>query len=117
MCTRGDEFAERIARDGLGEAVPPSDPTALAGALARVLDRGHGSFAAPLAAAAEELRWSRVAEPLAALVSVDGPSASLGARAGRRRPRSPGLRARDAAYLTAKTTLNAIGLRDWPRVR
>ena len=24
VCTRGDELAERIARDGLGEAVPPS---------------------------------------------------------------------------------------------
>ena len=30
VCTRGDELAERIARDGLGEAVPPSDPAALA---------------------------------------------------------------------------------------
>jgi hypothetical protein len=57
-----------------------------------------------------------VAQPLAALVGA-APSESLGARAGRRRPRSPALRARDAAYISAKTALNAVGLRDWPRVR
>ena len=40
VCTRGDELAERIARDGLGEAVPPSDPAALAaGAGARARSR------------------------------------------------------------------------------
>jgi glycosyltransferase involved in cell wall biosynthesis len=117
VCTRGDELAERIARDGLGEAVPVTDPAAFAGALGSVLDRGRASFAAALAAAAKELRWSRVAEPLAALISAGGSSESLGVRAGRRRPRSPGLRGRDAAYLSAKTALNAVGLRDWPRVR
>ena len=62
------------------------------------------------------LRWSRVAEPLAALVAARA-AEPLGARAGRRRPRSPALRARDAAYIAAKTALNAVGLRDWPRVR
>ena len=110
VCTRGDELAERIARDGLGEAVPPSDPGALAAALARVLERGRSSYAAALAAAAEELRWSRVAEPLAALVSADGPCASLGARAGRRRPRSPAPRAR-RGRISAQTALNAVGPR------
>ena len=45
VCTRGDELAERIARDGLGEAVPPSDPAALARALGSVLDRGRASYA------------------------------------------------------------------------
>jgi glycosyltransferase involved in cell wall biosynthesis len=117
VCTRGDELAERIAREGLGEALPVSDPGALAAGLARVLDAGRESYGSRLAAAAEELRWSRVARPLAELIATDGPGASLGERAGRRRPRSAGLRARDAAYIAARTALNAAGRRDWPRVR
>jgi glycosyltransferase involved in cell wall biosynthesis len=117
VCTRGDELAERIERDGLGEAVPVADPGALAAALARVLDAGRAAFTERLAAAAGELRWSRVAAPLAALTSADGPGASLGERAGRARPHSIGLRARDAGYILARTALNAAGARDWPRVR
>jgi glycosyltransferase involved in cell wall biosynthesis len=116
VCTRGDDLAERVAADDLGAAVPPGDPGALAAALARVLDAGRSSFGPALARAAEELRWSRVAEPLAALISA-GPSSPLGVRAGRRRPRSPGLRARDLGYIAARTALNAVGARDWPRVR
>ncbi len=117
VCTRGDELAERVERDDLGTAVPAEDPAALAAALARVLDRGREPYADALAAAAADLRWSRVAEPLIRLIEAPGPSASLGARAGRPRPRSAGLRARDAAYLVARTALNAAGRRDWPRVR
>jgi glycosyltransferase involved in cell wall biosynthesis len=117
VCTRGDDLAERIERDDLGATVRAEDPDALASALAQVLDRGRASFAVRLAAAAGELRWSRVAAPLAALVSADRPSAPLGERAGRRRPRSPALRARDAAYIAVRTALNAAGREDWPRVR
>jgi hypothetical protein len=82
-----------------------------------VLDRGREPYADALAAAAADLRWSRVAEPLLRLIEAPGPSASLGARAGRPRPRSAGLRARDAGYIVARTALNAAGRRDWPRVR
>jgi len=117
VCTRGDELAARVERDGLGAAVPTDDPDALAAALAHVLDRGRDAYAAALEDAAAELRWSRVAAPLARLVAAPGPSEPLGARAGRRRPRSPSLRARDAAYTAARSALNAIGREDWPRVR
>jgi glycosyltransferase involved in cell wall biosynthesis len=117
VCTRGDDLAERIERDDLGAAVPAEDPDALVVALAHVLDRGRGAYADALAAAAADLRWSRVAAPLVRLIEVPGPSASLGARAGRTRPRSVGLRARDAAYVVAKAALNAAGREDWPRVR
>ena len=117
VCTRGDELAERIERDDLGAAVPTEDPDALAGALARVLDRGRGEYAERMDAAARELRWSRVAQPLARLVAEREGSAPLGARAGRPRPRSPALRARSAAYSAARTALNAAGRPDWPRVR
>jgi glycosyltransferase involved in cell wall biosynthesis len=117
VCTRGDELAERVEREDLGATVPAEDPGALAGALARVLDRGRGAFTEQLAAAAGELRWSRVAEPLVGLAAAREGSEPLGARAGRRRPRSPALRGRDAVYVAARSVLNGVGRRDWPRVR
>ena len=117
VCTRGDELAERVEREDLGAAVAPEDPAALATALAQVLDRGRAAYADRLAVAAAELRWSRVAEPLARLAAEREGSEPLGARAGRRRPHSVGLRSRDAAYVAARSLLNAVGRRDWPRVR
>jgi glycosyltransferase involved in cell wall biosynthesis len=118
VCTRGDELAERVEREELGAAVSPEDPTELAAALARVLDRGRTAYADRLAAAAADLRWSRVAAPLDRLSAERaGSSEPLGARAGRRRPRAPGLRGRDAMYRTARSLLNSVGRRDWPRVR
>jgi glycosyltransferase involved in cell wall biosynthesis len=117
VCTRGDELAERVEREDLGAAVAPEDPAALADALAQVLDRGRAAYADRLAAAAAELRWSRVAEPLARLAAEREGSEPLGGRAGRRRPHSVGLRSRDAAYVAARSLLNAVGRREWPRVR
>jgi glycosyltransferase involved in cell wall biosynthesis len=117
VCTRGDELAERIEREDLGITVEAEDPGALAVALARVLDRGRAAYADRLAAAAGELRWSRVAEPLARLAAAREGSLPLGARAGRRRPRSPGLRGRDLTYVAARRVLNGVGRRDWPAVR
>jgi len=117
VCTRGDDLAERVEREDLGAVARPGDPDGLAAALAQVLDRGRASYADRLAAAAAELRWSRVAEPLVRLIDAGGDSRPLGARAGRQRPHSVGLRARDAAYIAARTGLNAVGREDWPRVR
>jgi len=117
VCTRGDALAHRVEREQLGVAVPPEDPAALAEALAHVLDRGRAAYEKPLAAAARELRWSRVAEPLARLAMPREGSQPLGVRARRPRPRSAALRARDAAYRTARVALNAAGRRDWPTVR
>jgi hypothetical protein len=82
-----------------------------------VLDRGREAYADRLAAAADTLRWSRVAAPLRRLIDTSDPSRPLGARAGRPRPRSVGLRARDAGYVAARRVLNAAGREDWPRVR
>jgi glycosyltransferase involved in cell wall biosynthesis len=94
VCTSRNELAERVEREDLGAGVAPEDPGALAAALAKVLDRGRAAYADRLAAAAAELRWSRVAEPLARLAADREGSEPLGARAGRRRPRSPALPAR-----------------------
>ncbi|MEO8689645.1 MAG: glycosyltransferase [Solirubrobacteraceae bacterium] len=117
VCTRGDELAERVEREDLGATVAPEDPAVLASALARVLDRGRAAYADRLASAAAELRWSRVAQPLVRLAAAREGSEALGARAGRRRPRSPALRGRDVAYVAARSVLNGVGRRDWPRVR
>ena len=117
VCTRGDDLAERVEREDLGATVAPEEPAALAAALARVLDRGRDAYAERLAGAARELRWSRVAAPLARLAKAREGSEPLGARAGRRRPHSPALRSRDAMYIAARSALNAAGRPDWPRVR
>ena len=118
VCTRGDELAERIARDGLGEAVPPADPAALAAALARVLDRGRGRLRGPrspprrrnCAGHGWRSRWPR----WSAAEGRPSRSARGPAAAARARPRCG--RGTPPTW-SAKTALNAIGLRDWPRVR
>src|SRR3954447_4297993 len=58
VATEGDELAARIARDGLGAAVPPGDVDATAAALETVLDRGRAAYAEPLGRAAAAQRWS-----------------------------------------------------------
>jgi glycosyltransferase involved in cell wall biosynthesis len=65
VCTAGDDLAERVAREDLGAVAPPGDVEALSAALERVLERGRGSYAPALAAAAERQSWQRVVEPLA----------------------------------------------------
>ncbi|MGI8801901.1 MAG: glycosyltransferase, partial [Solirubrobacteraceae bacterium] len=64
VCTRGDELAARVERDGLGAVVAPGDAEALAVAIEEVLDRGREAYAAGLARAAADHAWSVVAEPV-----------------------------------------------------
>jgi glycosyltransferase involved in cell wall biosynthesis len=70
VCTEGDLLAELVAARGLGHVVPPGDEVALADALEHVADAGRASFAGALAEAAADHRWSIVAAPLAARISV-----------------------------------------------
>jgi GT2 family glycosyltransferase/glycosyltransferase involved in cell wall biosynthesis len=66
VCTEGDHFAGLVRARGLGLTVPPEDPAALAAAIERLLDDDglREQCRAALAVLAEELRWSRVVEPL-----------------------------------------------------
>ncbi len=67
VTTEGDTFAELVTRQGLGLAVPPEDPEALAGAITKLL--GDPDLARSCressAAVRDRYRWSVVLEPLA----------------------------------------------------
>ena len=66
VCTRGDEFAERVEREGLGAAVPVGDAQAFARAVLRLLDDEelYARSRCNMAVVREEQRWERVAAPL-----------------------------------------------------
>ncbi len=66
----GDEWAERIAAERLGEVAPPGDPEAFAAAAKRVAERGRPAFAGALAEAASRETWSDAVKPLARLVET-----------------------------------------------
>jgi len=98
VCTAGDELADRVQRERLGEAVAPGDDTALAAALERVLAAGRASYASALETVAAEYAWPRVAAPLVDFVldgPPPGPLASRGRRAWRR---ESGHQLRSVAY-------------------
>jgi glycosyltransferase involved in cell wall biosynthesis len=66
VCTRGDEFAERVQREELGAAVPVGDAQAFAGAVLRLLDDEelYARSRCNMVAIREAQRWERVAAPL-----------------------------------------------------
>jgi glycosyltransferase involved in cell wall biosynthesis len=98
VCTTGDDLAERVQREGLGEVAPPGDAGALSAALERVLEQGREAFAPALRAAAERQTWQRVAEPLARWISQPPPAGRPGDAPGALRP-PLAQRLREAAYL------------------
>ena len=116
VCTRGDDLAERVERDDLGATAAQRDPEALAAALERVLERGRAAFAPQLAATAEEFRWSRVAEPLVRWVTAPEPPVRIGGGTRERLAWRAGHRLRSGSYRAARSTLNALGIRDWPKL-
>jgi glycosyltransferase involved in cell wall biosynthesis len=97
VCTEGDDLADRIAREELGATVAPGDPSAVATALERVLDRGRAHYAQALARAAADHAWERVARPLVRWVCADEQPARPGDAAGAGAP-SAAQRARSLAY-------------------
>jgi glycosyltransferase involved in cell wall biosynthesis len=64
VCTSGDDLAERVAREKLGEVSPPGDHLQLASALERVLERGRPAYESGLRGASADLVWPRVAQRL-----------------------------------------------------
>jgi len=72
VCSDGDELAERVRREGLGEAVPAGDEAALARGLELVLERGRDHYAEALSRVAAQYAWPRVAEPLLRILDGTG---------------------------------------------
>jgi glycosyltransferase involved in cell wall biosynthesis len=67
LCSAGDHFAEVVAADDLGIVVPVDDVDAVADALSALASAPADERAARRAralAAADDLRWDKVAEPL-----------------------------------------------------
>ena len=66
VCTEGDHFGDLVRARGLGRAVPPGDPDALAVAIAEMLDAEPARRAAreALGTVADAMTWDRVVEPL-----------------------------------------------------
>lgn len=70
VCTTGDEWSERVEREGLGRVVAPSDPEAFAAAVRDVNTHGKDVYEGALGRVAAANTWRRVAEPLACLVGA-----------------------------------------------
>jgi glycosyltransferase involved in cell wall biosynthesis len=70
VATEGDEWSERISKEGLGEVVPPGDPDVFADAVRRVVGRGRDTYTERLRVAAAEHTWTRAAEPLLGMIET-----------------------------------------------
>lgn len=66
VCTEGDFFGDLVQREGLGRAVPPNDASALADALARMLDDQAARHTArqAIGRVAAVMTWEAVTAPL-----------------------------------------------------
>jgi glycosyltransferase involved in cell wall biosynthesis len=69
VCSEGDDMAELVKREGLGEAVAPGDEHALATALEQVLEHGRDYYGERLATVAESFAWRRTASPLVRMLA------------------------------------------------
>ena len=114
VCTRGDELASRVERDDLGATVPQGDVPALALAIDQVLSRGRAHYQGRLAAAARASAWPVVAAPLIKWVTAADLPPRLGDGTSAQLTRRTFVRVRNHGYRVGRSTLNAIGLREWP---
>jgi glycosyltransferase involved in cell wall biosynthesis len=80
VATKGDAMADLILQRDLGRTVDFEDPAGLAVAIAEVLDdeAARRAIVANLREVRDEYRWSRVAEPLSALISRLGTTGPRG---------------------------------------
>lgn len=111
VCTRGDELATRVERDGLGAAVEQARPAELADALEGVLERGRAAYADALASTAAAFAWERVTQPVVRFATAGSLPPRIGHSSAARTSRS----ARAAAFRGARAALARVGLSDWPR--
>lgn len=74
VCTAGDHFGDLVQREGLGRAVAPGDPHALATSILELLDDTGAAARCRerLGALARDLRWSQVVRPLERYVDRGG---------------------------------------------
>jgi hypothetical protein len=72
VCTAGDAMGELVEEHGLGAAVAPGDPAALAAALDELLgdDAARSSAAAAVRKVAPEFAWSTALAPLVAFCAA-----------------------------------------------
>lgn len=71
LCTGGDALADTVEAAGIGIAVPPDDPEAIAGALRTLADpRRRGEISARVRDHAASLTWARTAAPLVAFCAA-----------------------------------------------
>jgi glycosyltransferase involved in cell wall biosynthesis len=109
VCTKGDDLAEEVEREGLGATTAPGDPESIAAALEQVLSAGRASFAARIAGQAPRYAWPAVAAPLVEWVTATAPPSRHARRAAR-----PGQRLRDAGFRAALAGLHAVGIERLP---
>jgi glycosyltransferase involved in cell wall biosynthesis len=103
VSTTGDLFSDEIEREDIGATAPPSDPTAMASAIERVLERGRSSYAESMERVAGRYRWADAVTALARFALADGDPPRIGED--RRRPPASAFRA--AAYRLAETGARA----------
>jgi glycosyltransferase involved in cell wall biosynthesis len=114
VCTTGDDLAQLVAREDLGEVVPAGMPEALATAIERVLERGTSSYAQRLAAAAERFTWPTVAQPLVRWVVEGQPGAEARYHVCRRGRVAQ--RLRTATFEATLRVLNHLGVHSLPSI-
>jgi glycosyltransferase involved in cell wall biosynthesis len=110
VCTEGDDLAAVVEQGGGGHAVPAGDAASAAAALETVLDRGRAAYAPALGRIAARYAWRVTAAPLVRMVAGPPPPPA------RPHPPRPAHALRRTGYLAARGALNAIGMRDWPRL-
>lgn len=65
LCTAGDTLGEDVTRHGMGLAVPPQDPDAIAAAIDKLADPAYrASCSEAVKRYASELTWDKAARPL-----------------------------------------------------
>jgi glycosyltransferase involved in cell wall biosynthesis len=111
VCTRGDDLAELVEREDIGATVAQRDVDGTADALERVLERGRGDYADAIGRVAASFAWDRVAAPLVRFAGEGRPPRRPPGGLMRRRPLQV---ARGLGYRAGRSSLNAVGLKDWP---